>query len=99
MAQADGLELNPGRTGIRWLSAAPGAAGENFFNHGLKKIEGSEGAILDKNKPFWGYFWAVSKSRIRKKRRAEADGPGVGVRRSGVWRNSAGSQSIQNLCA
>ena len=43
------------------------SAGEFFFNHGLKKIEGSEGAILDKNKPFWVYFWAVSKSRIRKK--------------------------------
>ena len=56
LAQGDALELNPRRKGIRWLSAAPGAAGENFLNHGLKKIEGSEGAILDKNKPFWRYF-------------------------------------------
>ena len=75
LAQGDALELNPRRKGIRWLSAAPGAAGENFLNHGLKKIEGSEGAILDKNNPFWWYFWPVSKSRIRKK----------GVRRRMGW--------------
>ena len=82
------------------MPGAPGAAGENFFNHGLKKIEGSEGAILDENTPFLRCFGPVSKSRIRQKR-ARGGGwpPGVGVRRGGVWRNSAGSQSIQNLCA
>ena len=40
----DAAELNPGKRGVRWLGAAPGAAGENFLIHLLKKIEGSEGA-------------------------------------------------------
>ena len=62
------VESNPGRTGFRWPGAAPGAAGEIFLNHGLKKIEGSEGAILDKNAPFLRCFGPVAKSEIRKKR-------------------------------
>ena len=52
-----------------------------------------------KTPPFCGVLGRLQKVRFEKKGRAEADGPGVGVRRGGVWWNSGESQKIENLCA
>ena len=58
------MEVESWGAGVRWPGAAPGAAGEIFLIHGLKKIEGSEGANLDENTHDLVYFGPVSKSRI-----------------------------------
>ena len=58
------MEIESWEAGVRWLGAAPGAAGENFLIHGLKKIEGCEGANLDENTYKLVGLGPVSKSRI-----------------------------------